>query len=239
MTEQKPVSDFNLLMLYYGEHDDPELATRVAGDPVLRERLAKLEATLKDIEQAPLPEPDPDLGARTWQKIVPQLQQPSAAPVSAAGFWHSLLRPRFSAAGLAALLSVGVIAFVVGRSTGPTPVLDAEAVVAQQISDHLARAELLFTELANSSGDARFQQAAAPLLRANRLYRATPGLEVDPQLRQLLLDMETLLLSLANAAPDEPLDEGLESARQYVDQDLLFRVRSLRRSLSADRPDPV
>ncbi len=236
-TQSDEIKDIDLLMLYYGEHDDPTLAAKVAQSDKLSQRMEALSRDLAQIENAPLPEIDKTYAQEVWQKLVPELDhsQPSTP------WYQKLLTPRFSLAGAGALIATVLLAFVMGQKLNPSSndslSLDSQALLVQALSGHLQQAELLLTEVANSrsaaqsTGDADMlavSNAAQPLLRANRLYRVTSGSDVSPQLNQLLLDMETLLLQIANASSEEELGPVAD----FVDRDLLFRVRTLRNNLS-------
>ncbi|MEM1089791.1 MAG: hypothetical protein AAF736_07780 [Pseudomonadota bacterium] len=233
---KETISDIDLLMLYYGEHDDPSLAARVASDPELSARLEALSQGLARIEQAPLPAPGPDYPQQVWQRLVPELGSSAASSAAPASRWRRmLLAPRFSLAGIAALLMVGVVAFMMGqtmnRPAEPTLALDAQTLLMRELALHLQQAELLLTEVANNGpATASLSASAQPLLKANRLYRIAGGSQVSQPLSLLLQDMEALLLELANAQDTQELGP----VRDYVDSDLLFRVRALRHSLTEE-----
>ncbi|MFK7954987.1 MAG: hypothetical protein AB8B96_02735 [Lysobacterales bacterium] len=235
--EMSNIEDIDLLMLYYGEHDDPELAAKVAASEALSLRMEAMSQDLAHIENAPLPEPDSAYAQKVWQQLVPELDNPQPS----LPWYQKLLTPRFSLAGAGAVVAAVLFAFVMGQNMGQRPTeslsMDSQALLVQALTGHLQQAELLLTEVANANPEAQSRgasnvlavsTAAQPLLRANRLYRVTSGSDVSPQLNQLLLDMETLLLQIANASSNEELGPVAD----YVDRDLLFRVRTLRNTLS-------
>ncbi len=230
------IEDIDLLMLYYGEHDDPTLGAKVASDAELSARMEQLSQGLAQLEQAPLPDPGPNYPQQVWQRLVPELGSGAAAAAAPASRWHQLLlAPRFSLAGIAALLVVAVVAFMMGqtmnRPSQPTLALDAETLLMRELALHLQQAELLLTEVANSgTATTAVSASAQPLLQANRLYRMAGGAKVSQPLNQLLQDMETLLLELSNAQDTQDLGP----VQDYVDSDLLFRVRALRHSLTEE-----
>ena len=52
----KPISDDDLVLLYYGEHEDPGLAARVASDEELSRRFDAIGAELGQLDRyAPPP----------------------------------------------------------------------------------------------------------------------------------------------------------------------------------------
>ena len=117
----KPISDDDLVLLYYGEHEDPGLATRVAGDEELSRRFDAIGAELGQLDSFAPPPRDEDYGAATWQAISARLADGESRP---GGFRESvrnvLARPRFSLAGVAAVAFVAVLAFLLGHTSGNT-----------------------------------------------------------------------------------------------------------------------
>lgn len=218
------VTDDDLLMLYYGEHDDPELARRVARSPELSERLRRLVRVLEQIDRFPVPEPEPDFGARVWHRIAARLEPPRAR-----GLFGALLNPRLSLAGAGALVVVVLVAFWVGRQSHPAAAIDPQRLLAGQVSDHLGRADLLLTEYVNGPGGGAEAAWAAELLTANRIYRFAAERAGHARLARLLEEMETLLLELANDGGAQQSDAG--ALKDYVDEGLLFRVRVMQNNL--------
>ena len=69
----KPISDDDLVLLYYGEHEDPGLAARVAGDENLSRRFDAIGTELGQLDRYAPPPRDEDYGAATWQAISARL----------------------------------------------------------------------------------------------------------------------------------------------------------------------
>lgn len=215
------ISDNDLVLLYYGEHDDPALARQVANDPELRQRMEALSRELEPLDRLPVPDPGDEFEARIWQRIVPRLAE-GTAPAPSTSWLHSLLRPRFSLAGIFALVMVAGLAFWMGRETtvpvpGIEPTINAERLLAMRMGEHLAEADVLLTQVANNGAgnQSRISEWAAGMLISNRIYRRAAEASGDQRLAQLLLEIEPLLIELAN----QPHRTGT------VDESLLFRVR--------------
>ena len=149
----KPISDDDLVLLYYGEHEDPGLAARVAGDEDLTRRFDAIGAELGQLDRYAPPQRGEDYGADTWQAISARLAD---GEFRHGGFLETLrnvlARPRFSLAGVAAVAFVAVLAFMLGRQgmapAGPAPGdagtpavaatgLDTERLLTASVSEHL------------------------------------------------------------------------------------------------------
>lgn len=218
------MNDEQLLLLYYGEHDDPELAARVANDPELSRRFRQLSRQLEAIEQMSLPERGDDYGSEVWQKIEARL----ASPPRRESFWKALHQPRFSLAGAAAVMFIAAMAFTLGRHSA-SPQIDPRQLLASEVAAHLSQTDMLLTGLANGELDPTSDQWAQQLLLPNRLYRSAAASQADPRLANLLRELETLLLQLAHAPEEQVADPEL---RTYVEEQLLMKVRMMRASLN-------
>ena len=69
----KPITDEDLTLLFYGEHDDPALAVMVAESDELSARYDALCAELKLVDAYQPPQREDDYGAEVWQRIESQL----------------------------------------------------------------------------------------------------------------------------------------------------------------------
>ncbi|MFP5284131.1 MAG: hypothetical protein ACLGI9_00170, partial [Thermoanaerobaculia bacterium] len=110
----KTYSDDDLVLFFYGEHDDPaSLREALAADPGLRARYEALESVLSAVD-LPVPERPAAYGARVWARLQPKLERKP--------FWSGIsifpLSPRLSWATVALLLVIG---FTAGRFWPQTP----------------------------------------------------------------------------------------------------------------------
>ena len=224
-----PITDDDLILLYYGEHDDPELGRRVAQDAELSARMRRLSDELAVLDSLPTPDPGADFGARTWQRVGPRLTA-EASPPARRSWLEGLLQPRFSLAGLFALVLVAGIAFWLGRQVpvpdryATSPTIDSERLLASRIGDHLSEADVLLTQYANAPDQSEAEWAAGMVV-SNRLYRRAAEAAGHDRLARLLNEMEPLLIELAN-----------ESAHAEPDDSLLFRIRTMNQEITDDRP---
>lgn len=245
----KKITEDDLTLLYYGEHNDPGLAARVAASPELAARFDALGNELGKLDNFLPPELDDDYGADVWQKIAPALEadrRPSFA------FWETLKsvlgQPRFSLAGALSLTLVAALAFMLGRQ-GSQPVnnvipgmdglpatamveMHSDRVLTSSVSGHLEQLNLALTQFANtpdtSASDA---ELVTDLLLANRLYRQAAVSRDNHQLAAFLSDLEPLLIELAYEAHKTSPSTRSRMQKEIKDS-LLLRVRIMNKQLN-------
>jgi len=242
----KNITDDDLILLYYGEHDDPALAATVAGSEELSRRFEALSAELANVDALIPPPRNDDYGAEVWRRISPRL---SGERQEAAPGWRNWLvtlhKPRLSLAGAFSLVLVFAIAFTLGREgarnvevTGPATdtlslaSLDTGQLLASSISDHLEQLNVALTQFANSSRlPADMPEHATDMLLANRLYRQAAETRGDQKLASFLADLEPMLIELAyEAYKTSPATR--DRMQQQVRDDLLFRIRVMNQQLN-------
>jgi hypothetical protein len=245
----KNITDDDLTLLYYGEQDDPNLASRVAGSTELSARFEALCTQLERMEALAPPERGDDYAAEVWRKISPHLTAEQERPGSR---WLSMLsalrQPRFSAAGLASLAVVALLAFTLGRQGGQpmeslpagTPVMPALALaeidsgrlLSSTVAEHLEQLNIVFTQFVNSSQTPSTDAGrATDMLVANRLYRQAAISRGENQLAAFLGDIEPLLIEMAyQAYQTSPTTR--ERMQLEISNSLLFRVRVMNKQLN-------
>jgi len=174
------ITDDDLTLLYYGEHEDPGLAARVAASPELSSRFDALCAELGQVDSFAPPERGDDYGADVWRRISPRLEAEAVKPGaildswlgSRLGEWLTEKRdsffgqPRFSLAGALSLVLVATLAFMLGRQGGqpadsasirpdapPAAAMvemDGGRLLTSSVSGHLEQLNLLLTQFANT-----------------------------------------------------------------------------------------
>jgi hypothetical protein len=248
----KHISDDDLVLLYYGEHDDPGLAAEVAKSPELSERFEALCAELKLADAYQPPARPDDYGADVWQRIAPRLAAARPGSPGRIGnrlraWWSAFGQPRFSFAGMLAVALVAVVAFMLGRNGthGPAPVapgplsepaallagIDPGRLLSSSVSGHLEQVDLVLTEFANSAEAAGNQAAwATDLLIANRLYRRAAAARDEDRLADFLGQLEPLLIELAHEA-HAASPTSRERMQGEIRDGLLFRVRVMSEQL--------
>lgn len=245
MNDCKQITEDDLVLLYYGEHEDPTLAGRVANDAELSARFDALGRDLRMADAYQPPERGADYGAEVWQRISPKLNADRAADRSwLTDTWARWSRPRFSLAGVFGFALVAVLAFTLGRNAGgpampspgeipvaQAPGIDAQRLLTSSVADHLDQLDLVLTEFVNGPGTEPLRAGwATDLLVANRLYRQSAATRGDRRLAVFLADIEPLLIELAYGA-----QTASPTARQRMQDEvrdkLLFRVRVMNNRL--------
>ncbi|MGB5290495.1 MAG: hypothetical protein WBN41_03495, partial [Lysobacterales bacterium] len=115
----RQITDEDLTLLYYGEHDDPALAVKVAESEALSARYDALCDELKLADAYQPPQRGDDYGAEVWQRISSQLgEEDTKSTGRISGWLASLVQPRFSLAGALSVVLVAALAFTIGRNGG-------------------------------------------------------------------------------------------------------------------------
>jgi len=240
----KKITDDDLTLLYYGEHDDPTLAARVAASEELSARFDALGEELARMDALAPPERGDDYGAEVWRRISPRLG--GEARPAGRNWWAGLRAPRFSLAGALSVTLVFAVAFFLGREgaqDGPAPVtagpstavvlnkLDPDQLLNASVSSHLEQLNVAFTQFANSTDLSNgMAEHATDMLLANRLYRQAAEARGDQKLAAFLGELEPLLIEMAHEAyKNSPATQ--HRMQQEVRDDLLFRIRVLNKQL--------
>jgi hypothetical protein len=243
------ITDDDLALLFYGEHDDPHLAARVAASEELSARFDALSAELKLADAYSPPHRGSDYGAEVWQRISPQLAEEGVENSGRFKNWLAAIsQPRFSLAGALSIALVAVFAFMLGRndvqdSIGQPPVpangmatalasIDSGRLLTHSVSSHLEQVNLVLTQFANttesSSSEAEY---ATDMLVANRLYRQAAVSQGNHKLATFLSELEPILIELAyEAQSGSPATR--ERMQKEVRDGLLFRVRVMNNQLN-------
>ena len=252
-----PITDDDLVLYHYRDGLDADsiaqIASALAASTALRERYAEIERAIAHFDENEIA-PDPELGARLWRRLEPQLEQAGAFASSSvirgddsntpgqsalvrlrAWFTLAPLRPVFAAA-LVLAVAIGV-GFIVGRQSAtvspPVASTEANAQAARVLAAYVA-ANLRATErvllTASNSGDVSLldgnRELAQSLVESNRLYALAAARGGNVQLADFLRQLEPVLISLANQ-PGSAAVQSSEDLRSFLDAtDLLFQVRA-------------
>jgi hypothetical protein len=228
----KHLSEEDLVLLYYDEPgvaEGSKTALVHLAECVDCRGAAETLAQMLDVcnEWTP-PAADAELGRSVWARLAPQLDRRPTA--FGARFW-------LIAAAVAALV---IAAFFAGRSSSrPVPAITAglseparERILSIALADHLDRAQLLLTEVANmnDSDAAEFAASRArakDLVNEGRLLQQVMASRSEP----LLDEVGRFVLEVANA-PDSVNAEEIRGLKQRIDSEsLLFKVRIIETNL--------
>lgn len=241
------VTNEDLVLLYYGEHEDPGLAATVAASQELSARFEALGTELGAIDHFTPPERSDDYGADLWMKLSPRL---AAAEKQSPGFWktfgQSLARPRLSLTGAFSLVAVVALAFLLGReSSQPNPIApevmmssalsgaDSGRLLTSSVSGHLEQVNLMLTEFAHMpESDGGEAERATDMLVANRLYRKAAQARGDSMLAKFLGELEPMLIELAYEA-HRASPATRDRMQKEVRDNLLFKVRLISQQLDS------
>lgn len=246
------ITDDDLTLLFYGEHDDPDLAVKVAESTELSARFDALGAELRLADNFVPPHRGDDYGAEVWQQISPQLGSDRPESISRVkALLTSISQPRFSLAGALSMVVVAVLAFTLGRDGVQNPLIDtlnpldspviaiaeidAKRLLTHSVSGHLEQVDRVLTQFVNSSeSSAAEAEYATDMLVANRLYRRAAVSQGKHELATFLAGLEPLLIELAyEAQAGSQLTR--ERMQQEVKRGLLFRVRVINEQLKKPR----
>ncbi len=245
----KIITDEDLTLLFYGEHDDPALAVLVAESEEFSARYDALCAELKLVDAYQPPQRGDEYGAEVWQRISSQLGDEDTKTTGRLGEWFaSLVQPRFSLGGALSIALVAILAFTLGRNGGQvttndpstppgvTPVtladIDSSRLLGHSVSAHLEQVNLVLTQFVNTSEtSSKDTEYATDMLVANRLYRQAAVSQGNQKLAAFLADLEPLLIELAYQAQSGSAATR-ERMQQEVKDGLLFRVRVMNKQLN-------
>jgi hypothetical protein len=239
-------SEQDLVLYFYGDAPKATLLERhLAECKECAAEFAQLRATLSAIDY-PVPERAADYEAQLWSTLRPRLEESEAPRRS---IWAAVLQPRrWAIAGALALILLA--AFLAGRYTRPEktgppqlantqqPKAGSDRVLMVAVGDHLDRTEMILVELANTRPEGKVdisaeRDFAQELVNDNRLYRQTAQRDKDPEIANVLDQIERVLIDIAHH-PDSVSGTELEELQKRIEsQGLLFKVRVIESKVKA------
>ena len=233
-TMQHLIED-DLVLHYYGELDaaaERHAATHLSQCEPCHRNYVRLQRVMAAIDTLPAPALGDGFEPTVWARLEPALHR-RRGPFA----WLVFSPANLAWVGAVLVLVAG--AFFAGRMTRqqagePTAVTAdqvREGVLLVDLGEHLDRSQTMLVELVNADvqGDevdlTTERERAEDLVAANRLYRQATGASGDLTVRQLLDELERLLIELA-ASPDHLSTEDMARVQQRIAaKDLLFKVR--------------
>jgi hypothetical protein len=242
------VTDEELLLDYYSESESADRASRRAhleACEACRALDREMRAVLALIDTAPAIEAPPGFGREMWARVEPHI---AARSMRRRSWWPAIaLRQYALVGGMAALL---IASFTLGRvweraphREDPAPRVEGvtsaargavdsrtERLLRAEMEDHLERSQRVLVDLINTVDAADVSLAsdrtrAADLVADGRLYRRAADRIGDVEMRDLLEDVERVLVDVANGSSASASNE-LKDVRARIDeQDLVFRLR--------------
>jgi hypothetical protein len=231
------VTDEELLLDYYDESSADDRAKRRAHletCAACRTLDREMRAVLAMVDAAPSIDAPPGFGREMWARIEPQISARASRQTS----WFGMKRLAL-AGGLAAIV---VASFTLGRvwdhapqhQQEPLASIDvsalSERMLRTEVEDHFERSQRVLVDLVNAddSTSGSFnndRDRAADLVAAGRLYRRSADAIGDIEMRNLLEDVERVLVDVANG-PADGSSKDLTGVRTRIsEQDLVPRLR--------------
>lgn len=235
------LTDDDLVLHYYGELDaaaEGHVTAHLSSCADCHRGYVKLQRVMAAIDTLPAPALGEGFERTVWARLEPAL------PARRGWFSWLVLSPA-NLAWVGAILVLVAGAFFAGRmsrqqATEPrlaTADQIREGVLLVNLGEHLERSQTMLVELVNADvqGDevdlTTERERAEDLVAANRLYRQATGASGDLAVRQLLDELERLLIELA-ASPDHLSTEDMARVQQRIAaKDLLFKVRVVSNAL--------
>ena len=253
-TNDKPISDQELLMIYFKEAKQHEVDDSLQ-DTDACQRLAQLESDMSVIEQiqkqvAVQNKLPADYGQQLWHKIADKLsidkglitenlQQPQPSN------WqlklkNLLLAPQYSLASFAVVLGLVMVAFYAGKQQNEDQLgLDFQAqLLAQNIQLHLTQSEIFLTQVSHGNGGKNSQATAQKLLSSNRIFKQALAKHKGQLTNQILQDLEPILLEYANDSSGGIQNQihGQQPQVNWVNDaksnDLMFQIKTMKQQLA-------
>jgi hypothetical protein len=242
------LNDEDLLLDYYGEASPEQRAAMRAHLEACAECQAldhELRGVLALVNTEPLPDAPPGFEQEMWARLEPHITKPAVSgspePRGAEGgsrTWWTFEIPRWALAAAAVAVAAG--SFALGRvwdAPAPPSVASIEdtraangRMLRSEVEEHLERSQRVLVELVNADDSAPVvlasdRERAADLVAAGRLYRRSVEEIGDSETRDLLEDVERVLVEIANG-PEAETSNDLSAVRARIsNQDLIFRLR--------------
>jgi len=244
------VTDEDLLLAYYGEATSAQRAgmrAHLESCPACQALDRQLRAVLALVDTEPTPEAPAGFEREMWARLEPVVSGFSRTSEVRLKPDTTLFDfPRWALAAAVVALALG--SFALGRVWGPssTPASNSvagardisERMLRSEVEEHLERSQRVLVELANTDDAPRVVLAsdraqAADLVAAGRLYRRTAEQMGDAETRDLLEDVQRVLVEVANG-PDDETSKDLSDVRARIsNQDLILRLRVMTAELRA------
>ena len=254
MTTGMHLHEDDLVLHYYGELDAVSAGRserHLAECADCRASFERLQRVMNAVDMMPEPALPDSFERSVWARLEPEL--PLDAARSRSHRRGRLSWFAFSPATLAWAAAVVVLvaaAFFAGRVTTPEPdqtVASAdelrERVLMADVGEHLDRSQAMLVDLVSADLSdidmAAERKRAEELVAANRLYRQTAAAAGEGRIRELLDELERLLVELA-ASPDQMSVDDMENVRDRIDANgLLFKVRVMSSTLRERQKDEI
>lgn len=235
-TEDKKFDDFDTLMVYLNESDDQKLTDGILSSPQGCKQLEGLQKDMNTIENK-LNEyqTDEQYGSELWNKISDRLDE--RAQISwFQKFIKQIQQPQFSAVGLVALFAIAVTFYLMGHNQAVVEI-DSQKTTNQQLLSqnmqlHLAQTDMFLTQVSNmntQNNSPVLIRTAESLLASNRIYKNAYANNDNKRLKNLLTELEQVLLEVSNGESKN----SRNYISEYANKQLLYKVKSSNQQLKS------
>jgi hypothetical protein len=218
-----PITDDDLVLYHYHDGLDvartEEIAAALATSPALRERYAAIESAVAQFGRDELA-PTPDLGARLWRRLEPQLEEAGvfASPSAARSSASSEAASAFGGATLPGKLSVTRTSALDHLRTWLAPL---------SLRGALAGAAVLIVAIGTGFLLGRQSASVSPLV-ASTTAHAAAGRVLDAYVAANLRATERVLLTASNSGDASLLEGNRELAQSLVESNRLYALAAAR-----------
>ncbi len=234
----KHLEQEQLVAHYYGE-GGKDVANHLADCYDCRTEFANIQRTLAAVTPPDVPARGPEYGAEVWNRVRAHLPEPELKT----SWWR--MPQRWAAVG--AMAALIVVAFFVGRHTGPNTTPTAtnnppqqvvrERVLMVALDSHLEQSQTVLLEVAHAANAKDVdvvRDEAEELVGDNRLYRQAAMNIGDRKTADVLDQLERVLLEIAHSSPDEGKAQIEQLRHQIESQGLLFKVQVIHSNVQRD-----
>ena len=242
-TNDKKFDDFEILMVYLNESDDPKLTDEILSSQQGCEQLESLQKDMNIFEnKINNYNTEEEYGVGLWNKISDRLDE---APRLTwfQKFIKNMQQPQFSAVGLVAMFAIAATFYLLGQNQAviedglqqvsnqkPPP---NQQLLAQNMQIHLAQTDMFLTQLSNMQSQQNSPvliKTAESLLASNRIYKSAFANKDNKRLQNLLSELEQVLTEVSNGQNQHTQ----KYISDYANNQLLYKVKSSNQQLKAE-----
>jgi len=234
--EDKKFDDFDTLMVYLNESEDNKLTDEILSSSQGCKQLEGLQNDMNTIEdRINAYQTDEEYGFELWNKISDRLDEyPKLTWVQK--IIKHIQQPQFSAVGLVGMFAIAVTFYLMGHNQGAVEINSHKTANQQLLSQnmqlHLAQTDMFLTQVSNMQSQQRSPvliKTAESLLASNRIYKNAYANNDNKRLKNLLTELEQVLLEVSNG--DSKNSHNYIS--EYANKQLLYKVKSSNQQLKS------
>lgn len=235
--EDNKFKEFDALMAYLNESDNQNTTDEILLSPEGCDQIECLQRDMIAIENKISDyEIDENYGVELWNKISDKLEsQPKQNWLQK--LFRNIQQSNFSAIGLTGVLAIAATFYLLGNNQAVVdtelPQVSSQNLLAQNMQLHLAQTSMFLTQVSNMSSEQKSPvliETAESLLASNRIYKSAYMNNDNKRLKNLLTELEQVLLEVSNG-------ESMHSQKyisDYANNKLLYKVKSNNQKLKSE-----